>query len=147
MVRMAYTPNPVISMSKEARGCLNATTKVPRAFPFEAEYGSGLHRVDAKAEVQTTPAGIKTGVSRKVWADDESFLTHRLCAGSDVGRRNRTVTERAEGRGWQAGKHNPVECSRAAVDDGAAHDGAGLELFGHHAQCAYRFILGRIKVL
>src|SRR4051812_40546033 len=84
--------------------------------PVEAEYGSGLHRLDAKAEIQTTPAGIKTGVSRYVWADDESSLTHRLCAGSNIGRRNRTVTERADGRGWQAGKQSPVECSRATVD-------------------------------
>ena len=61
MVRMAYTPNPTISMSKEARGCLNATTKVPRGLPVEAEYGSGLHRVDAKAEVKTAPAHIETG--------------------------------------------------------------------------------------
>src|SRR6185312_2760070 len=57
--------------------------------------------------ILTTPAGIKTGVSRYVWADDESSLTHRLCAGSDIGRRNRTVTERADERGWQARKQSP----------------------------------------
>src|SRR3954467_12807202 len=94
-----------------------------------------------------TPAVVKTGVSRKVWADDESVLTHRLCASSNVGRPNRNVAERAEVRGWQAGKQNPVECSRAAVDDAAAHGGARPELFGHHAQCLYRFILGHYRFI
>jgi hypothetical protein len=36
--------------------------------PVEAEYGSGLHRVDAKAEVKTAPAHIETGFSRGVAA-------------------------------------------------------------------------------
>ena len=61
--------------------------------PAEAEYGRGLHRVDAKAEVQATPTGIKAGVSRNVWTDYYSVLTHRLCAGSNVGRCNRTERE------------------------------------------------------
>ena len=58
MVRMAYTPKLVISVSNEAPGCLRS--------PVEAEYGSGLHRVDAKAEVKTAPAHIETGFSRGV---------------------------------------------------------------------------------
>ena len=99
------------------------------------------------AEVQTTPTGIKTGVSRDVRADDNSVLTHRLSAGSNIGRRNRAVRERAEGRIWQAGKHYPFECSPSDVDDSAARDGPGLKLFSHPAQCANQFFPARISVV
>ena len=68
MVRIAYTPKPVISLSKEACGCLSATTKVPRGLPLKLNTGSGLHRVDAKAEVKTAPAHIETGFRRGVAA-------------------------------------------------------------------------------
>ena len=146
MVRMAYAPNPTISMSKEARGCLNATTKVPRAFPLKLNMGADCTDWMPRPRYRRRQPALKR-VSIATSGQTTSFPHTRLCAGSDIGRRDRTVTERADERGWQAGKQSPVECSRATVDDGAAHDGAGLELFGQHAQCAYRFILGRIKVL
>src|SRR3954469_24955738 len=79
--------------------CHDESTK---SLPVKAEDGSGLHRLDAKVEVHTTPPGIETCFSGKVWARDRFSLTHRLCAGSDIGRRNRTVTDRADERGWQA---------------------------------------------
>jgi hypothetical protein len=62
----------------------------------EAEYGSGLHRTEPDAEVKTTPAGIKAGVARNVWADDNSFLTYGLCTSSDIGWPNGNVMERTE---------------------------------------------------
>ena len=118
-----------------------------KSLPVAAKYGGGLHRVEPTAEVQTTPTGIKTGVSRDVRADDNSVLTHRLSAGSNIGRRNRAVRERAEGRIWQAGKHYPFECSPSDVDDSAARDGPGLKLFSHPAQCANQFFPARISVV
>jgi hypothetical protein len=103
--------------------------------------------VDAKAEVQATPTGIKAGVSRNVWADYDSVLTHRLCAGSDVGGRNRTVRERAEGVGWKARKNTAIEGSRATVDDNAPCYGPRLKLFGQPAQCANQYFQVRISVV
>jgi hypothetical protein len=94
-----------------------------KSLPVEAKYGRGLHGAEPEAEVQATPTGIKTSFSRNVRADDNSVLTQRLSAGSDVGRRNRAVRECAEGRGSQAGKHYPFEGSPSAVDDSAARDG------------------------
>ena len=61
--------------------CHNEGTK---SLPVKAEYGSGLHRLDAKVEVHTTPPGIETCFSGNVWARDPFSLTHRLSACSDV---------------------------------------------------------------
>ena len=36
------------------------------SLPVTAKHGGGLHRVEPQTEVQTTPACIKTGVSRNV---------------------------------------------------------------------------------
>src|SRR5262249_649742 len=115
--------------------------------PVEAEYGRGLHRVDAKAEVQATPTGIKAGVSRNVWTDYYSVLTYRLDAGSNVWRRNRTVTERVEGRGWKGRKHGGMEGRRASVDDNGRCYGPRLKLFGQPAQCANQYFEVRISVV
>src|SRR5712671_1336172 len=57
-----------------------------KSLPVKAEDGSGLHRLDAKVEVHTTPPGIETCFSGKVWARDRFSLTHRLCTRSDVRR-------------------------------------------------------------
>ena len=103
--------------------CHDESTK---SLPVKAEDGSGLHRLDAKVEVHTTPPGIETCFSGKVWARDRFSLTHRLCARSDVGWGNRAWRQPAHKRVRQAGKNSPVKCGRCAVNDGAAHNGAGL---------------------
>ena len=78
-----------------------------KRFPVATKYGSRLHRAEPKVEVQTTPTSIKTDVSRNVRADDNSVLTQRLSAGSDIGRSNRAGRKYAERRRVQAGKYDP----------------------------------------
>ena len=82
-----------------------------KGLAVEAEDRGGLHRVDAKSEEQTPPARIETGFSRNIRACDDFSFTHGLCAGANVGLRNRAVAERVDKRGWQAGKQHPVENS------------------------------------
>src|SRR5262245_19778763 len=101
-----------------------------KRFPVEAEYGSGLYRVDAKAKVKTAPAHIEGDFNGGVEAYDGSFLTHSLRASSENRRADGNMTKRAETRCWEAGIHNPVKRSRAAVNDGTAHDRTRLKLFG-----------------
>ena len=50
-----------------------------KSLPVEAEYGTGLHRLDTLAEEQTTPPGIETCFSRNVW-HVTGFRSHTACA-------------------------------------------------------------------
>ena len=52
-----------------------------------------------------------------------------------------------KGEASRLGNTTLSNVAELTINDGTAHDGTGLKLFGQHAQCAYRFILGRIKVL
>jgi hypothetical protein len=147
MVRMAYTPNPVTSRSKEAPGSLNAMTKVPRAFPLQPNTGADCTEWSPQPRYRRRqPASKRVSVATSGQTIIRSSHI-AWSAGSNIGRCNRAVRERAEGRIWQAGKHYPFECSPSDVDDSAARDGPGLKLFSHPAQCANQFFPARICVV
>jgi hypothetical protein len=152
MTVLKYRPHGVHAEPSDFR--VEASLWLPRrhdegtkSLPAPANHGGGLHRVESEAEVQTTPIGIKTPITCNGPADYNSVLTHRLRAGSDIGRRNGTVRERAEGRGWKSRKHTPIECSRAAVDDSRPCYDPSLKLFGQPAQCSNQFFPALISVM
>ena len=123
-----------------------------KSLPVKAEDGSGLHRLDAKVEVHTTPPGIETCFSGNVWARDPFSLPHRRCARSDVGWGNRAWRQPAHKRVWQARKNSPVKCGRCAVDatTHAATDGGWMvrgnaRAVHFHASPNGGICIGRLK--
>ena len=89
MVRMAYTPNPVISRSKEARGCLNATTKgYKEPFPFKLNTGADCTDWRPRSMYRRRQPGIKTSIRSATSGQTTIlFLTRRLPAQvPDIGR-------------------------------------------------------------
>jgi hypothetical protein len=63
----------------------------------EPEYRSGLDRAEAKLDAGRTPRRIEINLGRDVATCDYSSLAYGLCAGPDIGPRDRNVVGLAEG--------------------------------------------------
>jgi hypothetical protein len=115
----------MVCIAHEAFGSLNATTKVPRAFPLKLNMGADC--TDWMPRLRYTrrhPASKR--VSVEMFGHVTRFPSHTPpeCM-FRLGWRNRASTQPAHKRVRQARKKNPVECSRGAVNDGATHDCGG----------------------